>query len=120
MPSVPLLASICLTSPDYPQRLCFPSTSSNTFLINRSVKKGKYTRNQLTQWSTFHFLCHDCKNRQHLDHNLNDHVRHCRSRYKGSVYLKPAEEMFDVIKDVNYLFLASARIFGRLGAPVSK
>jgi hypothetical protein len=27
--------------------------------------------------------------------------------------------MFDAIKDVNYLFLASARIFSRLGAPVS-
>jgi hypothetical protein len=28
--------------------------------------------------------------------------------------------MFDAIKDVDYLFLASARIFSRLGAPVSK
>jgi len=28
--------------------------------------------------------------------------------------------MFYVIKDVNYLLLAIARIFGRLGAPVSK
>jgi hypothetical protein len=76
-------------------------------------------RNQLTQWSTFHFLCRDCKNRQHLDHNLNNHVCHCRSRCKDSVYLKPVEEMFDAIKDVNYFFLASARIFSRLGDPVS-
>jgi hypothetical protein len=27
--------------------------------------------------------------------------------------------MFDTIKDVDYLFLAGARIFSRLGAPVS-
>jgi hypothetical protein len=27
--------------------------------------------------------------------------------------------MFDAIEDVNYLFLGSARIFSRLGAPVS-
>jgi hypothetical protein len=27
--------------------------------------------------------------------------------------------MFDTIKDVNYLFLAGARIFSRLGAPAS-
>ena len=75
-------------------------------------------QNQLTQLPTFDFLCRDSKNRQHLDHNLNNHVRHCRSRCKGSVYLDPVEEMFDTIKDVDYLFLAGARICGRLGAPV--
>ena len=76
-------------------------------------------RNQLTQLSTFHFLRSDCKNRQHLHHNLNNDVRHCSSGCNDSVYLKPAEEVFDAIKDINYLFLAGARIFSRLGAPVS-
>jgi hypothetical protein len=80
-----------------------------------SAKKGKYTQNQPTQWSMFHFLRRDCENRQHLDHNLNNHVHHCRSWCKDSVYLKPAEEMFYAIKDLNYLLLASARIFRRLG-----
>ena len=67
----------------------------------------------------FHFLCRDCKSRQHLHHYLNDYVRHFRSWCMGSVYLKPAEEILDTIEDVNYLFLASARIFSRLGSPAS-
>ena len=35
------------------------------------------------------------------------------------VYLEPAEEMLGAIKDINYILLASARIFSRLGVPVS-
>ena len=78
-------------------------------------------RNQLTQWSEFQFLCRDCKNHQHLDHDLNNYVCHCRSRCKdsSSVYLKPAEEMFYAIKNVKYLLLATASIFSRLRTPVS-
>jgi hypothetical protein len=120
MPFVPLLASICPTSPDYLRCLCSPPISLSTFLINLSVNKGKFMRNQLTQWSVFQFLCRDSKNCQHLDHDLNNYVCHCRSRCKdSSVYLKPAEEMFYAIKDVKYLLLASAHVFSRLGTPVS-
>lgn len=72
-------------------------------------------RNELTQFSTFHFLCCDSKNHKHLDHNLNNYFRHCPGWCEGCVYLKSAEEMFDTIKDVNHLFLATARIFSRLG-----
>ena len=76
-------------------------------------------RNQLTQLPIFHFLRRDCQDRQHLHHNYNNYVHHCRSRCKDGVYLKPAEEMFDAIKDVDYLSFASARTLSRLGAPVS-
>ena len=114
MPFVPLLASICPTSPGCPRCLCSPLTSSGTFLIDPSVKKGKYTRNQLTQWPTLQFLCCDRKDHQHLCHNFNVYVRHCRSRCEGNVYLKPAKEMIDTIKDLDYLFLAGTRIFRRL------
>src|SRR5258708_349278 len=41
MPSVLLLASICPISPGYPRCLCFPSTSSSTFLNSLSVKNVK-------------------------------------------------------------------------------
>jgi hypothetical protein len=51
---------------------------------------------------------------------LNDYVRHCRSRYNASVYLKQAEEVFDVVEDIVELISASDRIFSRLGAPVSR
>jgi hypothetical protein len=62
------------------------------------------------------FLRCDREDRQDLYHNLNNRVRHCCSRREDSVYLKPVEEMFDPIKDIDYLFLASARIVSRLGA----
>ena len=53
MPSVPLLASICPTSPGYPQCPCSPSISSSTFLGNLSVKKGKHTHNNLLNCPRF-------------------------------------------------------------------
>jgi hypothetical protein len=73
-------------------------------------------QNKLTQWSTLQLYRRDCKNCQHLDHNISYHVCHCHSGCKDSVYLKTAEEMFDVIKNVSYLFSARARVFSRLGA----
>jgi hypothetical protein len=43
---------------------------------------------------------HDC---QHLNHNVNDHVRRGRgrSRCDAGVYLKQTEETFDAVKDVD-------------------
>jgi hypothetical protein len=76
---------------------------------------AKYTPpHQLTESSTLHFLCRDRKDRQHLNHNLNDHVAHSHSRCDASIYLEPAEEIFNAAKDVDELVLASARIFNRL------
>jgi hypothetical protein len=77
----------------------------------------KYTPHQLTDSSTLHFLCRDRKDCQHLNHNLNDHVRHCRSRRDAGVYLKSAEETFDTVEDVDKLVSSGARIFSRLGGP---
>src|SRR5712671_7033884 len=96
----------------------FPANFFKYFSNELSVVRGKYTQNQLTQWPTFHFLCRDRKDRQHLDHNLNNHVRHSCSRREDSVYLKSAEETFDAIKDVDYLFLVIA-LYSRLGALMS-
>jgi predicted ester cyclase len=78
---------------------------------------GKYTPpHQLTDSSMLHFLCRDRKDSQHLNHNLNDHVAHSHRRCDASIYLKPAEETFNAVKDVDKLVLASARIFSRLGS----
>ena len=66
-----------------------------------------------------HFFCRDCKDRQHLNHNLNDYVAHSHSRCDASIHLKPAEEMFNAVKAVDKLISAGARIFTRLGS-VSK
>ena len=60
------------------------------------------------------FLCRDPKDRQHLDHNLNDYVAHNPGRSNVGIYLEPAEKMFNAVKDFDKLALAGARIFSRL------
>ena len=79
----------------------------------------KYIRTQLTDSSTLHFLCHNPKDRQHLNHNLSDRVDHGRSWCDTYIYLGPAEETFNAVKDVDKFVLPSIRIFNRLGS-VSK
>jgi hypothetical protein len=74
---------------------------------------------QLTDSSTLHILRRDPKDRQHLNHNLNYHIAHGPSRCDASIYLKPAEETFDAVEDVDKLVLGIACIFSRLGS-VSK
>ena len=71
---------------------------------------------QLTQSSTFHFLCRDPKDSQYLDHNINDYGPHSRSRGDASVYLKPAKEALNAVKEFDELVLAGAGIFSSLGA----
>jgi hypothetical protein len=62
----------------------------------------------------FHFLCRDRKDGEYLDHNINNYVRHSRSRCNASVNLKPLEESFDGVEEVDKLVSASAGIFSRL------
>jgi hypothetical protein len=116
MPSVPLLVLICPTSPGYSQSLCFPSTSSNTFLNKVSVKNREPIQHQLTQSPTFHFLRRERKNRKYLYHNLNEHVRHSHSWCNANINLKPAKETFNAVEETDELVVASAGILCRLGA----
>jgi hypothetical protein len=76
----------------------------------------KYTSHQLTESSTLRFLCRDRKDRQHLNHNLDNYVAHSPGRCDTSIHLKPTEKTFDAVEDVDKLVLASARIFCRLGS----
>ena len=84
----------------------------NGVWVARALPLGRSDATRL-----FRFLCRDCKNRRQLDHNLSNYVHHRHGLCEDSVYLKLVEEMFDAIKDANYLILASARIISRLGVP---
>lgn len=86
-------------------------------LVKKNSKSIKY---RLTQSSTSHLLCRDRKNGDYLNHNLNNHVDHGRSRRNAGVNLKPVEEMFDAVEELNQLVSASAGIFSRLSVDVSK
>ena len=120
MPSVPLLALICPTSPGCPRCLCSLLTSLKTFLHRRvsQVKNGKSTQHRLTQSPTFHFLRRDPKDVQYLDHNINKYARHSRSRGDPSVNLKPLEESFDPVKELDKIVSASTDILGCLRVKV--
>ena len=72
-------------------------------------------RHQLTQSSPLHFVCRDPKDSQYLDHNIDDYGPHSRSRGDASVYLKPAKETLNAVKEVNELGFASADIVSCLG-----
>jgi hypothetical protein len=98
----------------------FPVNFMKYFSEQPSVRRGNIQDIHLpTESSAFRFLRHDREDCQHLNYNVDDHICHCRSRRDAGVYLKPAEETFDSVKDVDKLVLASARIFSRLGS-VSK
>ena len=71
-------------------------------------------QHQLTQSSTFHFLRHDRKDAEYLDHYINNYVRHGRSRCHANVNLKPLKESFDAVKEVDKLIPASASVLNRL------
>ena len=122
LPSVPLLVLTCPTSADCPRCLCFLPTSWNTFLHRRfsQVKNNESTLHRLTQPSAFHFLRRIPKNGKDLDHDINNYVRHSRSRCNASVNLKPLEESFNAVKQVEKLVSASAGIFSCLRVKVSK
>ena len=60
------------------------------------------------------FLRHNRKDSEYLDHNLDNYVRHSRSRCNPSVNLKPVEEMLDAVKKVPKLVVASTGVFSRL------
>ena len=113
---MPLLGSICPTSAGCPRCLCSLPTFSNTFLYRRvsQVKNGESQHRRLTQPPTFHFLRHNRKDSEYLDHNINIYVRHCRSRCNAGVKLKPLEISFYAVEEVDKFVSASVGIFSRL------
>ena len=75
-----------------------------------------YISHQLTESPTLRLFCRDRKDRQHLNHNLNNYVAHSSSRCDAGIYLKPVEETLNPVKALDKLVLASARAFSRLGS----
>jgi hypothetical protein len=63
-----------------------------------------------------HFFCRDCKDRQYLDHDINDYFCHSHSGFDANVYLKPTEETFDAVKNVNKFVLTGFGVFYCLGS----
>jgi len=59
------------------------------------TKNDGSAREMLSPSSLFDLRCRDVKDREHLNHDLHDHVRHCRSRWHVFIRLEPLEEILD-------------------------
>src|SRR6266702_1067131 len=67
-----------------------------------------------TRFPLFDHLRRYCKNRQNLNHNLYDNVRHsCRLR-NFCIGLQPLEEVLNAFEDVNENVVTSSNVLGRL------
>ena len=77
----------------------FPINIIKCFSEQPLVRKGNIqgiTSDSLN-WSTFRFLCSNHEDCQYLNHNISNHVCHCRIRCDAGVYLKPTDETFDAV-----------------------
>ena len=68
----------------------------------------------LTCSSSLHFLRRDRKDREKLDHDLHEHLRHFRGQRYLSIDLKTLEKALDAFKQVDNSTLACSGIFRRL------
>ena len=62
------------------------------------------------------FLRHDPKDRDNLDHDLDDNVPHCRSRSDLYICLKSFEEVFHAIKQIDKGVFAGSDVLDGLGS----
>jgi hypothetical protein len=67
-----------------------------------------------TEWSLLDFLRDDAKDRNNLDHDLNNNLRHGRCRSNGDIFFKPHKKIFHAIEQVDKSFLGSADVLNSL------
>jgi hypothetical protein len=73
----------------------------------------------LTLSSPFDLHRRDGKYRQYFNHDLDDHVRHCRGRYHFLIKLEPPKDILDACKEISEYVLARIGILDRLTDYVS-
>jgi len=69
---------------------------------------------QLTRSSLFNLLCRDGEDRQYLNHDLHDGVRHCCGRLNSCIRFQPPEEPLYTFENINEHVLTRIDILGRL------
>src|SRR6266478_737565 len=96
----------------------FSASSMSVLLINfftyfseyRSVNPYIFVQRILTQSALLHLFRCDPKNRENLDHYLNDHIHHFRDRLHFGVDLQSSENQFDPLKNVDKSIFASPNV----------
>jgi hypothetical protein len=69
---------------------------------------------ELTRSTLFDFLCHNCKNSDHLRHDFHNYIHHFRRRRYLNVDLETMEEIFHAREDINESVLTRTDILCRL------
>jgi hypothetical protein len=67
-----------------------------------------------TESSLLGLLRHDPKDRNNLDHDLNDNLRHGHRRSDGNIFLKPHKKIFHAAEQIDESILSSADVFNGL------
>jgi hypothetical protein len=79
------------------------------------------TRKGILNGPCFDLLCYDPKDRNNLDHDLNDDLRHARRRSDGNIFFKPHKKIFHAVEQVDNSILGSADVLNGLrGTYVTK
>jgi hypothetical protein len=68
----------------------------------------------LTHSPLFNLPCHDSKNRENLNHCLNDYIHHLRGRRQFCIDLETPEKHLNPLKGLDKSVLACPGILGRL------
>ena len=84
------------------------------FSTHRSINGEIFARQILTYSTLFNFLRRDPKNRENLNHYLNDDIQHLCGRLHFCVDLETSEKHFDPFKDIDECVLACLNIFNCL------
>jgi hypothetical protein len=84
------------------------------FSSHCSINSEVIVHRVLTYLALFDFLRYDPKNRENLNHYLNDNVHHFRGRSHFCVDLETSEKHLNPFKDVDKCILARSNIFSSL------
>src|SRR5260221_51366 len=68
---------------------------------------------QLTRSSLFNLLCRNGEDRQYLNHDLHDGVRHCWGRLNFGIQLQPPEKSLYTFENINEHVLTRINVLGR-------
>src|SRR6266403_6379926 len=80
------------------------------FSEHRSVNRYIFVQPILTHSALLDLFCCNPKNRENLDHYLNDHIYHFRGRLHFGVNLQSSENQFDALKNVDKCIFARPNV----------
>jgi hypothetical protein len=91
-----------------------PKSFFKYFSKHPSVNRSVVLKKLLARSPLLNLIRCDPENTEHLDHYLNDYIRHFRRRCYRGVDFETSKKTFDALENVNKSVLACANILSRL------